>query len=447
MAEIVPLAGLRYNTEAVKNLADVVTPPYDIIDNAAQERYYERHPYNIIRLEYGKTKPDDTPQDNRYTRAASIFRAWREKRVLVQDTPPVFYLYEQEFELKGTKMVRTGFICGVKLEPYARGVILPHEETIPKHKADRLELLRACRANFSPIFGLYTDEGALAENVLRKSAAGRSPDVHFTDDQGETHRLWVIGDRQTIKSVQGILAGKRIYIADGHHRYETALAYMEEREASGQKAHVLADSGEPAYRYVMMTLVNLYDPGLVILPTHRLIVDSPLTAGELLARLAEDFTVEEITGGGEERGAEKLLSAMKERQRTGAGAHAFGMYAGGGKFYLLTVKDNGVIKKFMPAEKSPAWQSLDVSILHKLVMERHLGIGEELRAEGEHLAYTRCPHEAVAAVDAGECQLAFFLNPTPVEDVIAVASAGEKMPQKSTYFYPKLVTGLVINPV
>ena len=447
MAEIVPLPGLRYNTEAVKNLADVVTPPYDIIDSAAQERYYRRHPHNIIRLEYGKTKPGDTPHDNRYTRAASFFRAWREKGVFVQDIPPALYLYEQEFELEGTKMVRTGFTCGVKLEPYARGVVLPHEETIPKHKADRLELLRACRANFSPIFGLYTDEGALAERALRGAAAGRSPDVHFTDEWGEVHRLWVIADRQTIKSVQGILAGKRIYIADGHHRYETALTYMEEMEAFGQKTSVWADSGEPAYRYVMMTLVNLYDPGLVILPTHRLIAQCPLTAAELLERLAGEFAVEEVAGKGEGKGVEKLLSSMKERHRGGAGVHAFGMYAGDGVFYLLTVKDWDRAKKFMPAEKSPAWQNLDVSILHKLIIERHLGIGEELWAKGEHLAYTRCPHEAVDAVDARSYRLAFFLNPTPVEDVIAVAAAGEKMPQKSTYFYPKLITGLVINPV
>jgi len=477
MAVIVPFKGLRYNPEKVDNLAEVVTPPYDVIDTAAQDRYYRRHPYNIIRLEYGKTGPDDGARDNRYTRAAACFNTWLAERVLLPEDRPALYRYEQEFTVNGERRVRGGFICGVALEPYEKGVVLPHEETMPKHKADRLELMRACRANFSPIFSLYADPAGEVDRALREAVKGAPPDIDFTDEQGEAHRMWVITDSEAIGRVRRAMADRRIFIADGHHRYETALNYKREREtrcpAPGEEAAAGAGSRhtgpdgvtcrssgpEPACNYVMMTLVNLYDPGLVVLPTHRLIKNvAGLDKNRLVERLKKDFYVEEYPLSEDRNNFQDFLKLMAERglARGGAGRpeqqpgpaphhHVFGLYAGKGRLYLLSLTDEKALARLMPEDKSPAWRGLDVSALHTLIIEKHLGICGELRARAEHITYTREEEGALAAVDAGEYQLAFFLNPTLVEEVTAVAANSERMPQKSTYFYPKLITGLVVN--
>ncbi|MDR9788156.1 MAG: DUF1015 domain-containing protein [Peptococcaceae bacterium MAG4] len=484
MAIVIPIKGLRYNPALISNLKEVVTPPYDVIDAAAQEKYYKCSPYNIIRLEYGKDLPGDNESCNRYTRAAADFKSWLESRVLTPESSPALYLYEQEFTIGGERKVRSGFICGVKLEPYEKGVILPHEETMPKHKADRLKLMRACRANFSPIFSLYEDREKRVETVLREAVEGTAPDVDFTDEWGESHRLWVITSGEVINKVQQAMAGKRIFIADGHHRYETALNFKREQaaretEASGftaesvavtsscsvtpENAGSCARTEDHAYNYVMMTLVNLYDPGLVVLPTHRLVknireIDLP----ELVDRLKESFLVEEFPLAPDRSNFQEFLQDLAERgkvrpdQASGSGpggrdtvnphrSHAFGMYAGDNRLYLLTHLNNRQLDQVMPPGKSRAWQNLDVSVLHTLIIEKHLGICGELRARAEHITYTREEEGALAAVDSGAYQLAFFLNPTPVEEVIEVAGNGEKMPQKSTFFYPKLITGLVVN--
>lgn len=465
MAVVIPFRGLRYNPEKVKDLADVVTPPYDVIDAAAQESYYGRHPYNIIRLEYGKTGPEDDETNNRYTRAAAHFNTWLEEKVLVPEARPALYLYEQEFTAGGERKIRSGFICGVGLEPYEKGVVLPHEETIPKHKADRLELMRACRANFSPIFSLYADPEKEVDRALREAVKGAPPDVSFTDEKGEAHRMWVITDPEAIGKVQQAMADKRIFIADGHHRYETALNYKKEQEAqsdSGNGAVAVTSScctgPEPAYNYVMMTLVNLYDPGLVVLPTHRLVRNvAGLDKERLIEQLKENFTVEDYPLEPDRSNFQeflKLLAGRGQARRGDAPAaangaavhrHVFGLYTGEGRLYLLSLIDENSLARLMPADKSPAWQGLDVSVLHTLIIEKYLGIGGELRAKADHITYTREEEGALAAVDSGEYQLAFFLNPTLVEEVTAVAASGEKMPQKSTFFYPKLITGLVVN--
>lgn len=274
MAEIIPFRGLRYNRQKAENMAALVTPPYDVIDTRAQDKYYDADPHNIIRLEYGKIYPSDGASDNRYTRAASDFLQWRQEKILVPESAPALYLHEHEFYFDGEKRIRTGLICAVKLEPYESGVILPHEETIPKHKADRLALMQSCRANFSPIFGLYADREEKIEKLLRSStgSGGKensegtgAPELEFTDENGHRHRMWVITDPAVIRAVQDFMSGHRIIIADGHHRYETALAYRNERRQTENNPR------PQPYDYVMMTLVNLFDPGLVVLPTHRLI--------------------------------------------------------------------------------------------------------------------------------------------------------------------------------
>jgi len=246
MAVVIPFRGLRYNQEKVGDLAEVVTPPYDVIDAAAQDHYYKINPYNIIRLEYGKTSPQDSDTENRYTRAAADFITWLKQRALVADSRPALYLYEQDFTSRGEKKTRSGLICGVKLSPYEDGIVLPHEETMLKHKADRLMLMRACSANFSPIFSLYADPENRVIAALRE-VAGNAPDVCFTDETGETHRLWVINDPVTINTVQQIMADKHIFIADGHHRYETALNYKKNGKPAPVTVTMMSTSPLPVH--------------------------------------------------------------------------------------------------------------------------------------------------------------------------------------------------------
>ncbi|MDI6906097.1 MAG: DUF1015 domain-containing protein [Thermoanaerobacterales bacterium] len=424
MATIVPLCGLRYNPELIPGLAAVVTPPYDVIGPEAQERYYDRSPHNIIRLEYGKTFPGDNEDNNRYTRARDTLAAWQQEGVLLREHRPAIYLYEQEFTVAGRVYRRRGFFCGVALTPFSEGQVLPHEETLPKAKEDRLNLLRACRANFSPVFGLYTDESMATDRILREAAAAE-PDTVFTDEEGHVHRLWVISAPEPINRLVSALRPRRIYIADGHHRYETALAYAQEHPEPG------------LHHNVLMVLVNLYDPGLVILPTHRLArAVRTCPSPDLLAALAPLFTVESFAGKPAE-----FFRRLRE-----LGRHSFGLYAGAGNLYYLTLRPGADLRALMPAGRSPAWQQLDVAILHHLILEPHLGIGAGERArQGGPITYTREEEQALARVDRGEYTHAFFLNPTSVQEMVDVAEAGDRMPQKSTYFYPKLITGLVIN--
>jgi uncharacterized protein (DUF1015 family) len=407
----------------VDDLSLVVTPPYDVIDEEAQNRYYERHPYNIIRLEYNRVYPEDNTQNNRYTRAAATFRDWRARGVFVREDKPALYLYEQEFERGGRSYRRRGFFGAIRLEPYSTGTVRPHEETLPHAKRDRYNLLRACRANFSPIFGLYAEKELETVQILA-AAAGIRPAVEFRDEGGQTHRLWPVTDPQTINRVLIILERYPVFIADGHHRYETALAYKEACNAPGLQ------------NCALIVLVSVYDPGLVILPTHRL-VKSPRSSAlpDFLTALEQYFEV--IPAAGD---LPAFLSELGRRPK-----HSFGLYARTGQFYLLSLKTGTDLDRLMPADRSPSWRQLDVSVLHHLVFEKVLGLGRAQWAGEEYLKYTREEEGALARVDAGEFDYAFFLNPPGVEELVAVAEEGERMPQKSTYFFPKLSTGLVIN--
>ncbi|MHB1042243.1 MAG: DUF1015 domain-containing protein [Eubacteriales bacterium] len=450
MAVIIPFKGLRYNPGIVKNLADVVTPPYDVIDRDAQEAYYRKNPYNIIRLEYGRVCDSDGEGNNRYTRAAADYTSWLKEKVLAPEESHALYLYEHEFTVNDSRLVRTGLTCAVKLEPYEKGIILPHEETMPKHKADRLALMHACRANFSPIFSLYADPETAVDDTLRDAAGKRPPDISFTDENNEAHRLWAIFDTAVIGRVQELMLDKRVFLADGHHRYETALLYKKERDMEAEGGSLLDSyTTEPAYNYVMMTLVNLYDPGLVILPAHRLIKNvSAADVDDLPGRLSENFTLEEFPLAQQ---GENFMDFLRELAERGAALpgerrhpHVFGVYLGEGRLYFATLKKEVDAAKMMPPGKSPEWQSMDAPVLHSLIIERLLGVCGELRARGDHITYSREEEGALTAVDRGEYQAAFFLNPTLVEEVTSVAGNGEVAPQKSTYFYPKLISGLLI---
>ncbi|MEW6661233.1 MAG: DUF1015 domain-containing protein [Bacillota bacterium] len=431
MAKIAPFQGIRYNQEKVKNLDEVVTPPYDIINPVEQENYYQKHLFNIIRLELGKTFPTDTEKDNRYTRAANTFSQWLQEEILLQDPKPAFYLYQQEFDFTGTLLTRTGFFARVELTEYSQGIVLPHEETLPKHKADRLELMRACNANFSPIFGLYNEPEGKIVDLLKSKANLQEPDAAVKDQFGVIHKLWRVDKPEIINSVVEIFAPLQIFIADGHHRYETALQFQRE----------LGQNHKPGANYVMMVLVNLIDPGLAVYPTHRMVKNlEDFNQDRLLEKVTPYFEIETVSL--ESGDINCLMSKLGE---TGENRHAFGLFTGETEGYLLVLRQDIQPIQFAHSGASENWANLDVSILHNIILENILGIGSKQRVNESNLTYTRSAEEAFLHVSEGQYQLAFFLNPTKISEVTTIAQAGEKMPQKSTYFYPKLITGLVIN--
>lgn len=438
MAVIVPIRGIRYAVSKIGSLADVVTPPYDVIDSAAQARYYARHPYNIIRLELGQIFAQDDERNNRYTRAANYFFRWLEEGVLEREKEPALYLYEQEFYHHGQLKKRTSFFCGVKLEPYSSGNILPHEETLSKPKADRLQLMRACKANLSPVFGLYSDPEEKVNQTLRAECS-KPPAAEFIDEVGETHRLWVITDPAAQQAVIDFLAEKPIFIADGHHRYETALSYCQEMKAQGIEI----------YDHVLMALANIYDPGLVILPTHRVVKNLlQFDLEKFKKQLGQFFHLEAYPlPSARNEQPDAITNFFRTLARDAKSPAKFGLYTREKVFYLLVLRPDVSPAVLLDQKRSEAWRKLDVALLDHLVLDRLLGIGSEQRKNEEHLIYTRDESEALELVDKGAAQLAFFLNPPAVEEVTAVAAAGDKMPQKSTYFYPKLLTGLIINPL
>ncbi|MCQ2560231.1 MAG: DUF1015 domain-containing protein, partial [Clostridia bacterium] len=422
MAYIVPVKGLRYKN--TQELALLTTPPYDVISSQEQDAYYQKHPYNIIRLEYGKIFPEDTEENNRYTRAAQDFAAWKEQGVLQAEAEPSIYIYAQEFSLGKERKTRTGLMAGVRIEPYETGSILPHEETLPKHKADRLALMKACQANFSPIFSLYSDSQMQVEKAT-EAALQQEPVLDFVSEDGQRHRLWAVSDLAVIKQVQAVLQDKTFFIADGHHRYETAMNYRNWRHESDPAAQ-----GEQAYDFVMMNIVNLYNPGLVVLPTHRLVNNLPTDRVQgLLAKLQGYFQVQEFGLTAASGQLDPLKFEGFLAKLAGISGKAFGFYAGGETGYLLNLQTGADITSFMPVQHSSDWKNLDVSLLHSLIMESFLGIGGLQRAEESNLTYTREELQAAQRVQAGEYQMVFFMNPTRVEEVTAVAANGEKMPQ------------------
>ena len=431
MADIVPFIGLRYNQNKIANPASVMTPPYDVINEKAQARYYAENPANIIRLELGLIFPDDDDKNNRYSRAKKYLDKWLEDECLLPESKPSLYVYQQEFkDNQGRKAIRNGFICGLKVEEYAQGNILPHEETLSKPKTDRLKLMHATQSNFSSIFGLYSDSEKLVDNTLAQAIADRRPDMEIIDEAQEIHRIWVITDERSITKVQEAIKAKQIFIADGHHRYETALQYSKDMKEAGQSG----------YDYVLTTLVNLYDEGLVVFPTHRVVKGiRNLDLVKLKTDLGQLFDIEEYGT------KDDLPGFMNELARRGKRKHVFGLYTSENTLYLLSVKNMNQAKRHLPKDRSDAWKKLDVALLDNLILADVLGIDESNRKNQDSLSYTRDEAWAIAKVDEGSHQLALLLNPTRVEEVVAVAQAGDKMPQKSTYFYPKLITGLIIN--
>jgi uncharacterized protein (DUF1015 family) len=431
MADILPFRALGYDLQRV-SAAQVVTQPYDKITPAMQERYYAASPYNLVRIILGRREPSDEPSNSVYTRAAAYAREWRDEGILRQDSSPSIYAYSQTFLApSGTKFERRGFIALGRVEDYSAKVVFRHEQTLSKPKADRLDLLRATRAYYEQLFLLYEDSGEIASLL----ATPQAPAIDVADEYGVSHRVWQISGAGVIASVQDKMRDKKLVIADGHHRYETALNYRDEcRAAAGTGSNPQAP-----YEFVMMTLVNMNDPGLLVLPTHRVVHSlESFSVDEFQNSSRWFFEVDEIDPALDAVRATALLS---ERGRAGTALLAV---TANRAFLVHSPKTAGV--RFMVG-LSARQQALDVVQLHKCLLEGVLKLSEESIRNQQNLSYFRDASETLALVrkpasGKGAANIAFLMNPCPVPQVRDVALAGEVMPQKSTDFYPKLLSGL-----
>lgn len=423
MAEVKGFKGVRYSEKA-GDISELCCPPYDIISEEQRRNYLSRNPHNIIRLELPKEG------DNPYKTASSVLGEWLKKEILVKDKEPSLYVYEEEFTVKGVKKSVKGVIARVKLEEFSKGIILPHEFTLSNAKEDRLNLMKATNFNFSQIYALYMDESHTTLNTLEQQSSGE-PAQEFTDEQGVTHRLWIITDEKIIKKIADDFSERKLYIADGHHRYETALNYRNYLRENGK-----VKEGDGC-DYQMIYLVDMEHPGLVVYPTHRLVRElESFNKDRILEECKEYFSVEEKSD------VDKMETELETLYN--AGKKAFGFYCGGESWTLLTLKSFDALDNMLP-DVSQASRELDVTVLHTLILENILGIDKENMAKQINLTYTKSFDEAVKGVNDGGFQCAFILNPTRVTEIRDVALAGEKMPQKSTYFYPKMITGMVMN--
>jgi uncharacterized protein (DUF1015 family) len=436
MAEIHPFRALHYNPSRIEELGKVVTQPYDKISPEMQARYYRSSPFNLVRVIWGQAHVDDHPQDNVYLRAARHFHHWIEDRILVSEAEPAIYPYHEEYEVPGrpgSKKVRRGFIAVCRLEDYSAGIVHPHEETLSAPKTDRLELLRVTRAHFGQIFVLYSDPAGLVESLLAEQARAK-PWEQVVDEYETLHTVWRIIEPCALQRLVAAMADKKLVIADGHHRYETALAY---RDYCRMRA--ISDNRTD---YVMMTFVRKEADGLTILPTHRLVHSLPaFDWPEFLSQARAIFDVEEFPPQGDIHDwGNHFLESLERAGREGP---AFGAYAGPGKLALLHLRRGFNLDRAL-SDLPPTLRRLDVILLHRLLLEQILGIGRQAVREEKNLTYHREFPPAAAEVARGDAQLCLLLNPTPVEAVCDNALAGLTLPQKSTDFYPKLLSGLAI---
>lgn len=442
MADIRPFRGLRYRPDAVGDLGSVLAPPFDVIDAEEQAALHERSPHNIVRLELGQDRPDDGPEENRYTRSAATLRDWHRSQVLVQEERPAFYIYVHEFEHDGQRRRRTSLLARVRLEPWETGSVRPHERTMVAPKEDRLQVLRHLRANISPVFTLHRDpEGSLG----RLLSSNGSLLVDAATPDGQRHTLLALTDAAAIDDVSAALRDASLYILDGHHRYETALAYRDERRAQAR-----AWTEEEPENFVMVAITSVEDPGLMLLPIHRL-VRPPARPPDLVEGLGRFFHVEDTTSppqadaplarkSHDSAALPRLLARLAAAGGSGTAFGALGLEEG--RLHLLTLRDAPAVQSLMP-QQSQVWRTLDVNTMEYAVLRETLRLQTD--APGA-LDYTEDAARALREVESGRWPLAFLLNPTRVDQILAVADAGERMPPKSTYFYPKLATGLVLNP-
>ena len=434
MADVQPFRGLRYAQDKVGDLAQIITPPFDVISKEAQTRYYERHPYNVIRMELGRQEPTDDTLNNVYSRAAATLSEWRLQNILYQEALPCYYLYQQRFTYGSQTFIRTSLLARVRLEPWSARVILPHEHIRTKDKEDRLNLLRACSTNLSPIMCMYEDPQEQIRRIL--SSYAEEADICITDEVGEEHRLHPITDPELMILIHNFFASRQLYIADGHHRYTTALQYRDEVHQQRRELHSM-----DGVNFVMMALIDVDDPGWLVLPTHRILFDLSQDKLNTLSQqqLARYFTVQVLdTQDTSENVLAKLAQAgqdqpslvLKTQEQT----------------LLLSVNQQGK-ERMAQSDHSPSWNELDVAIVQTLILEDQLQLSPADIAAGRSIRYSHHMSEAWQALQNQDAQAIILLNGIPLRQVCAIAQADDRMPQKSTYLYPKLVTGLVMNPL
>jgi uncharacterized protein (DUF1015 family) len=428
MPDIQPFRALRFDSTVVGDLSDVVCPPYDVIDPAFQQRLHDLNLHNIVRLEFGQDQPGDDEASNKYKRAAATLVEWIKTGVLAPEAHPAIYMYEQEYKVEGETFTRRGFFARVRLEAFGEGRIYPHEQTLSGPKADRLNLFEATRTNLSPIFGLYPDETNEVLAALERGVKDRTP-ITAIDHLGVINRMWPVTDDAAITAVRGLIADKPVFIADGHHRYETALNYQKRLAAEG----ALQGSDDPA-NFVLMTLVSMSDPGHRILPTHRLMSGlGPITSEDLSAKLAGQFEIKPF-GQGNDAAAEAwdFIEQSGDQARIGFGT------AADGKWFVASLRDDARMDALCPGQ-SPDWRSLGVSILRELVVKDLL--------QAESIAKFKYVHLLSEVLEDTGYDVAALVPSATMDHVQSIASGGETMPPKSTYFYPKLLTGMVVNPM
>ncbi|MFC1933886.1 DUF1015 domain-containing protein [Chloroflexota bacterium] len=433
MAEIRPFRGAHYNEALIKDWAAITCPVYDIITPQQQQELYLRSEYNFVRLEFGRELPQDTATDNRYTRAAATLERWLKQGILEIDEAPAIYLYDQYFTHQGKEYKRRGIIARVRMEEWDRMVVRPHEGTLAEPKNDRVSLLWALQANTSSILALYEDEGQQISHLLAEQEQNQ-PTMNLRSANGESHNIWAIKEPKVVNMIASGLAEQPLYVADGHHRYESALAYQHERTAYSPSV-----SGDEAFNFVMMTLVDFADPGLIILPPHRLVRGiSKSTLNGLMPKLKTFFEIEELplSMPGVWKQVSHLLAETDEIRLI-----LFGLASD--RLFMLRLRDLAAVSQMIPYFHSELYKRLDVSITDHIILEKLLELNTD--KEKALLAYSYDTLDAVNRVLAQEYQLAVLLSPVKSEVIKAIADTGDKMPRKSTYFYPKLPAGIIFN--
>ncbi|MFH0763969.1 MAG: DUF1015 domain-containing protein [Candidatus Omnitrophota bacterium] len=417
MPKVKPFKAVRYNTAKVKDMSRVVSPPYDVISPKLHDELYRRDEHNFVKIELNRIEPSDGETRNRYTRSRDLFESWLKDGVLARGDNDALYIYALKYNKPAKTIEQVGFIGLMGLEPEGGNRVLPHENTLAAPKEDRLKLIRAVKANLSPIFVLYEDRAHGLTQILKKFMSGNKPLIDIESD-GVRHRLWKIEDRNSIRKIGKMMARKDIFIADGHHRYEVSRMYSRE-------------AGTDSSKYMMVYFVEMDDRMLTVLPAHRILKNiGNLNKDEVLKRAERFFRVEKAAS----------LNALMARMSKASGKHAFGMYLGKKDYRLLRLKSVKDSDKAIENKPAP-WKRLDVSILHHFIIQHMLGI----RDDDDNVEFLKSAEDSVDAVDSGKFKLAFFLNPTKVTEVKKIAGIGERMPRKSTYFYPKPLSGLVIN--
>lgn len=434
MAQVVAFRGVRYDTKKAGDLRSVTAPPYDVISAEELEDLRSRSPYNIVHIDLPNLNP--TTEGNPYTEAGKQFRRWLEEGAMQADDKPAIYLYRQRYRVPGTSEEKelTGFIGAVRLARWDEKIILPHERTFAGPKDDRLRLMRAGQAHFSQVYSFYSDPSLRAENALVAAAEGREPDMSVTDDDGSEHRVWVIDDAAAIQEVTEALADRQLYIADGHHRYETSINYRDEqREAQG------GPNPKAGWEYSMMMVVNASGGGLTVLPTQRMVrLDGEVDQAAIRTQLEKDFDVQDLPVGSVEESAERAMKAIE-------GNPAASVLYWPDAMWAVVPRDLDALVGRIEGDASKAWKQLGVTVLHRVVLEQAVGMDRQTQEDGQHITYTKDPREAIQSVIDGKASLACLPNAPSPEVVQEVADQGDAMPQKSTYFYPKALTGLVLS--